>query len=385
MSDLSPAPLSEGKDRLAYLDNLRASLTALVICHHCNAAYGSIGGWSYVVRESGGPHSELLATLFAGVTQAFFMSSFFLLSAYFTAPAYDHKGAVGFARRRLVRLGIPIVFYYYVLSLLLNYMVMWFEGHQEQGLIEFFSTYFLRRGSPGPLWFAMTLLFFEGFYIVFRQVSDRVGRIPRSYALPNDRQILGFILGIGVFTFVFRQWWPLTVHFFHMRLAFFPLYVCMFTLGVIAYRSGWFEQFDARQANRWFRVSLWAIAIAPVVIIFNAWLGYDAYKFWSGFNWQCCTYAVWEAFLCVGINLKLVVWYRDRLNRSTPFTRRMARSAYTAYILHAFFICAWTYVFTFFSLGRIPEILLMWPVAVASCFLFSDAVRRIPLLKQVLT
>lgn len=32
------------KSRLSYLDNLRFSLVALVICHHANAAYGSPGG-----------------------------------------------------------------------------------------------------------------------------------------------------------------------------------------------------------------------------------------------------------------------------------------------------------------------------------------------------
>jgi hypothetical protein len=251
------------------------------------------------------------------------------------------------------------------------------------GFVDYFASHFLRYGGPGPLWFAWALLIFETVYVVFRQISDRLGRIPKSYALPNDRQVFAFIVGIGVFTFIFRQWFPLAFHFLHMRLAYFPLYVCMFTLGIVAYRSGWFERLEARQANLWWRVSLGAIAVAPVLLIVNAWLGYDPYKFWSGFNWQCCSYAVWEAFLCVGINMKLIVVFRDRFSVSTPFSRRMTRSAYTAYILHAFFVCGWTYVFTFFSLGRIPEIVLMWPFAVGSCFLFADGVRRLPLVRRV--
>jgi surface polysaccharide O-acyltransferase-like enzyme len=119
-------------------------------------------------------------------------------------------------------------------------------------------------------------------------------------------------------------------------------------------------------------------------MVLNAVLGHDVFKFWGGFTWQCCTYSMWEPFLCVGINMKLVVLYRDRFNWSTPLTRRMAASAYTAYIVHAFFVATATYLFTFFSLGRLPEILLMWPVAVIPCFLFSDVVRRLPLLRKIL-
>ncbi len=372
------------ENRLAYLDNLRVSLTALVICHHANAAYGSPGGWYYIVQEPGGVAAEVFGTMFAAVTQAFFMSSFFLISAYFTPPAYDHKGAWGFARRRLVRLGIPLLVYFYVLCLLMRYLVRCFEGRTEQGFAAFFGERFLTYTDPGPLWFALALLIFEGVYIACRMVAGRPGGTPRVWPLPTDRQILLFTVGVGVFTFLFRQWQPLTAFVFHLRLGFFPLYVCMFVFGLMARRSGWFEALTAKQANRWFLGSVAAVGIAPVFMVLNAVLGNDVFVFWGGFNWQCCMYSMWEPFLCVGINLKLIVLFRDRFNFSTPLSRRLAASSYTAYIFHAFFVVTATYLFTFFSLGRLPEILLMWPVAVIPCFLFADGFRRIPLLNRVL-
>jgi glucans biosynthesis protein C len=372
------------QNRLSYLDNLRISLTALVICHHANAAYGSPGGWYYIVQESGGVVTEILTTMFAAITQAFFMSSFFLISAYFTAPAYDHKGAWHFSRRRLARLGIPLVFYFYVLSVVLHFIVYRFRGHVEEGFIPFFSARFIHETDPGPLWFTLALLIFEATYLLFRKTADRFERAPRTYTLPGDRQILLFILGIGLFTFLLRQWQPLTAFVFHLRLAFFPLYVSMFIVGVIAYRSGWFSLLTVKQANRWFHVSLAAIVLAPFFMILNAALGYDELRFWGGFNWQCYGYAAWEPFICVGVNMKLIVLYRDRFNYTTAFTARMAKSSYTAYIMHAFYVVIATYLFTFFSLGRLPEILLMWPVAVIPCFLVADIVRRAPLLKKIL-
>ncbi|MCX5770161.1 MAG: acyltransferase family protein [Candidatus Hydrogenedentes bacterium] len=370
-------------NRLSYLDNLRFSLVALVICHHANAAYGSIGGWSYVVREPGGIVSDVLANMFAGITQAFFMSSFFLISAYFTAPAFDKKGSWPFARRRLIRLGIPLLVYFYVLSLVFRYFVFRFQGRGESGFLEFFAAHF-PHGAFGPLWFTFTLLIFEGVYIAYRSAADRFGLKPRAYPLPGDRHILLFILGIGLFTFFWRIGHPLNSFIWQLRLAFYPLYVSFFIFGLISYRSGWFTQLTAKQANRWFNVSLVGIAMMPALMVLNAALGYNEQKFGGGINWQSYVYAAWEPFLCVGINMKLIVWFRDRFNFSNAFTKRMGASSYTAYIVHAFFVVFATYLFTFFSLGRLPEILLMWPVAIISCFLFADIVRRAPLLNKVL-
>ena len=372
------------ESRLSYLDNLRVALTVLVICHHANAAYGSPGGWYYIVREPGGVITEVLTTMFAAVTQAFFMSSFFLISAYFTAATFDNKGAWRFVRGRLIRLGIPLLVYYYVLSLVMRYMILSFRGRMDESFFAFFSGRFLDYGEPGPLWFTMTLMLFEGGYLLFRLLGKHFHLKPRTYAFPSDRTILLFILGIGLFTFFFRLLFPLTAHVFHMRLAFYPLYICMFAFGIIAYRSSWFRLLTAQQANRWYKISLLAIVLAPGFMILNEVLGYDAYKFWGGFSWQSFIYAVWEPFLCVGINMKLIVLFRDRFDYATAFTKSMAKSSYTAYISHAFFIVIATYLFTFFSLGRLPEILLMWPVAVIPCFLFADIVRRAPLLNKVL-
>jgi len=75
------------QDRPTCLDNLRTSLTVLVMCRHVNAAYGSSGGWEHIVHEPGGVITEILTTMVAGGTQAFFMSSFFLITAFFTAPS----------------------------------------------------------------------------------------------------------------------------------------------------------------------------------------------------------------------------------------------------------------------------------------------------------
>jgi glucans biosynthesis protein C len=312
------------------------------------------------------------------------MSFFFFIFAWFTAPACDRKGSWEFMRRRLIRLGIPLLVYYYVLSLILKYLVRCFQGRADMGFLEFFMTNFGEITSPGPLWFTGTLLIFEAVYLLVRFARRRVGRGPQYWPFPKDWMILLFILGAGVFTFFLRLWQPLTHGVYHVRLGYYTLYVCMFAIGIAGYRSGWFEKLSARQANRWFYIALIAIVFMPVILLVFQYLGYNAYDFWGGWNIQSYLYAAWEPFLCVGINMKLIQFYRDHFNWTTPLTRRLAKSSYTAYITHAYFIVVPTWLFTFFSLGRIPEVLLMWPVAVIPCFLCADGMRRLPLLRRIL-
>lgn len=66
------------KQRLDYLDNLRTSLTMLVVIFHTAIAYGASGSWIFVdVDTAELTVSSIILTLFTAVCQAFFMESIF--------------------------------------------------------------------------------------------------------------------------------------------------------------------------------------------------------------------------------------------------------------------------------------------------------------------
>ena len=95
-----PVAALSATTRLAFLDNLKIGLTALVIAHHAGQAYGPTGGsWPIFSPE----RSDLLGPFF-GVNAAFFMGLFFLISAYFVPYAFDRKGAGTFLGDRFRRL-----------------------------------------------------------------------------------------------------------------------------------------------------------------------------------------------------------------------------------------------------------------------------------------
>ena len=65
--------------------------------------------------------------VFLGLCQAFFMGLLFLLSGYFTPPAYDHKGHNQFLKDRLIRLGIPMVIFVGLVEPVVDYIVALFQ------------------------------------------------------------------------------------------------------------------------------------------------------------------------------------------------------------------------------------------------------------------
>src|ERR1700743_3189620 len=110
-SQIAPSALiPEPAKKINYIDHLKVVLTILVVLHHSFITYGAPGGWYYSQKTT---HIGALIpmTMFVAINQAFFMGFFFFLSAYFIGPSYKRKGAARFIGDRLLRLGIPLLFY----------------------------------------------------------------------------------------------------------------------------------------------------------------------------------------------------------------------------------------------------------------------------------
>src|SRR5438067_1256910 len=99
--------------KIFYVDNIKVFLTVLVILHHAFVTYGAPGGW-YYTEKTNSLAGQIGMTLFVSINQAFFMGFFFFLSAYFIRSSYAAKGRKKFIINRLVRLGLPLIFYSFI-------------------------------------------------------------------------------------------------------------------------------------------------------------------------------------------------------------------------------------------------------------------------------
>lgn len=103
------------QSRLFYIDNLRIFLISLVVLHHLSITYGAPGGWYYNESEAGFPE-VLFMSMFVATNQSFFMGMFFMISAFFIIPSLERKGTGKFITDRLLRLGIPLLVFYFLLN-----------------------------------------------------------------------------------------------------------------------------------------------------------------------------------------------------------------------------------------------------------------------------
>ncbi|MCX9011039.1 MAG: acyltransferase family protein [Candidatus Methanoperedens sp.] len=371
------------KDRLFFIDNLRILLIVLVVLVHLAITYGApVGSWYYHEGQPGMIES-IFYVFFLAVSQSFFMGFFFIISGYFTPASYDRKGAWPFFKERLLRLGVPLLFYIIFIDPLINYALALSKGFSGS-FLDFLGLYTgsYRGLGSGPLWFVEALLIFVGVYVLWRLL---VKSTDRESKIPGNRTIAIFALILGIVTFIVRIWLPLgwNFEFLNLQIPFFPQYIAMFIIGLIAYRGDWFLLISKETGRLWSRVAAVLLILFPVLLVVYIYAG-DPARLAGGLYWQAFTYALWEQFLGVAIIIALSVLFRERYNSQGRFTKEMSASAYTVYIFHAPIIVFLALSLRSVVLDPLLKFVLVAPLALGLCFLIGNYIRKLPITRNIL-
>ena len=157
--------------RLNYLDNLKVALTFLVILHHAGQAYGDGGEWGYTPSNP----EEVMPWIwhFFSTNAAFFMGLYFFISGYFIPGSYDRQSFGTFVRKKILRLGVPL--------LLMG------------GLL----TYATGKVEIAHMWFVESLLIFSFFYAVVRKRCPAISKDCDSRPTLIGLFITALVMGIG--------------------------------------------------------------------------------------------------------------------------------------------------------------------------------------------
>jgi hypothetical protein len=352
------------KPRLLYIDNLRILLTVLVIMHHFAIGYGAPGGFYYRENGSMSDISEILMTLLLAINQAFFMGFFFMISSYFSPGSIDRKGGGAYLKDRLKRLGIPILFYMLVVDPVLGYVsarLNGYNGSLREALTSHYSS--VLHFSAAQMWFVAALLAFAIIHVIWRRfakpMSDSKG------AAPSNVAIAIFALALGLVTFIVRIWLPVgwEIPIVSWQVAHFPQYIALYILGLVAYRRNWFEAVTNAQGKTWFFIVLGLVVLFPVLFIVGGALEGVLGPYFGGLHWQSFVYSVWEQFMCMGMVITLLVWFRRRFTEQGRLAKAMSGAAYATYVFHA------------------PTIIL---VALAAAFLVGYIAKRLPVARNIL-
>jgi len=374
--------------RFLYIDNIRAFLTILVLLHHIMIIYAASGGWIYYDGHQD-TATEIVGNIFCTVNQAYFMGLFMLISAYFVPGAFDRKGTVRFWKDRLVRLGIPLALYSWVIHPLFIYWYL----HTTEGLRTSFWDFFLHQYfgfgyyiGPGPMWFVEALLIFTLVYSMGRWFSrSRLAIRPVQGDFPSNRKLALFALLMGLVGFAVRLKFPLDWNFTPMnfQFPFFAQYILMFAAGLLAYRRGWLENLPDATGRFWLKiVGLVLVMYVPGALLGGALESDLPYR--GGWHWQAFYLAMWEAFLCLGMCISVLYLFRRYADRQGRLSAFLSRNAYGAYIVQAPVLTAVALAMSDLPYHPLLKFTLAALVAVPLCFAVSRLLRLLPYADRVL-
>jgi glucan biosynthesis protein C len=375
------------KGRIAYIDNIRWLMIAMVVAMHACVTYSGLGSWFYIEPLQQDIASTLVFAFYQTFAQGFFMGILFLIAGTFIPRAYDRKGFFRFVLDRLVRLGIPTVVFMLVLNPLIRVIIGLFEGApMSLGLLaRAYAEYILSLdfiSGSGPLWFALALLVFSIVYAFARQAADALRPRPvepEPAGAPSHAGTVALIVLIGASSFLVRLFQPIGTSVQNMQLCYFPQYIVLFIVGLQAGKTGMLDSITFRFGMTWFRLSF-AVGVPAWFLLMGLGGaltdGIAAYT--GGMSWQAAALCAWEAFIAVSVSLGLIVLLREKMNRATPVTAFLSANCFGVYVFHAPILVTVSLAIRGLEIHPLAKTAAALVPALLASYLFAALVRKVP-------
>jgi hypothetical protein len=357
-------------NRLVFFDNLRFLIVLFVVLQHSGNAYGNLGWWPVVDKNT-----SIVAEWLNAFIDAFAMPLLFYIAGYFAVPVINKKGAAAFLSGKLKRLGapwlicilticpiVPLVYHYtrdgFTVSA--SYWDLWVAvmknaAEFDIGIIasmnrlmetnQFYQRY---------MWFLSVLIvFFVIFSAVYRLKSSWLKPFdkPAAPAAPSVLRTLGILVSVGFLTFFCSSLVVGAVLFSTPDLVtpepFFTLgnivqfrpsrlflFITYFTFGILTFKYKWIERnkFPGHRPT-------WVISFVIILIAYFCARdlminGPEELKSTLGpmVFWFCLNFLTIST-LGLATSLALKYW-----NRPTAINQNLASNSYNMYLAHYLFV-----------------------------------------------
>jgi acyltransferase-like protein len=327
-------PIAVPPGRLTYLDNLRVVMVAGVIAGHAIAGYAGMN-WTYADVAEGevGPASQAVFGLLILPFAVFVMALFFLVAGLLTPSSVDRKGPWRFTRDRLIRLGIPLAAFTFVLWPLMTYGLYAAAGVG-------WSLWDVYADDPildnGPLWFVEVLLIYSLVYAGWSAWRSRRGHTRNAVGTRplRARHLVALGAGIAIATFVVRLWFPFdSLQLTNAHVWQWPECIGLFGLGIVSARWGWLRPVPERirRGCGWVALAATVALIAAFVSTQDPERSVEA--FGGGWRWEALVLATIGGAMSVAASIWVLAFAQRHANRAGRLARAMARAAYPAFML----------------------------------------------------
>jgi len=378
------------RPRICFIDNLRWTMIVLVISMHAADTYSPLGSWYYTDRQPLSLASLLTFAAWQMYLQAFFMGLLFFIAGFFVPSAYDRRGPSLFVRDRTIRLGLPVLFYMFVLGPLTEYFCSksWTSTEPTSFGNEWLKH--IRNGEflqeSGPLWFCLALLIFSTVYAVWRSSRATNARSLADIQPPTTLQLICFAVLMAIVTFVVRLFVPPGATVLNLHLGDFPQYVLMFCAGILAARGRNTLALDESAATHWLMTVLPIGFVIWLIVLLKGGAtsgNGDAYA--GGWHWQAASMNAWESFTCIAMSYGLLAIFKTRFNTQGPVARFLSGNAFSVYVFHPPLVVMTARVLHWVAWPALPKFVALTCLSAVASFVLSAAVfRRIPALRRIL-
>ena len=373
--------------RLDFIDNIRILLTIVVILNHLAITYGAPGGWYYrefEISELGIVPMAVLV-IFAAANQAYSMGFFFLLSGYFSAKSNSTKEIQTFFYQRLIRLGLPVLLFVYLVSPILR---LSFRKISYNIPINLENIYFafeqINFGYElGPMWFIMLLLIFS---IVLPLFVKGINKSTRIVTIPGRYSIILAAVIVGLLTFLIRTRFPIGAVYqpLNLQVANLMQYIFMFFAGVFIFLEGWLEKLPSISLKFWLPFTVGVIIFMPFLFFLFGGASGDVSPALGGFTWQSLVLSIWEQIFCISMVATFLSFFYTYLNKNTGITRELAASSYATFIFHPLILVILSVSLQDLHYPPLLKITLLAGPTLVLCFFIASLFRRIPGIKSIL-
>jgi fucose 4-O-acetylase-like acetyltransferase len=390
-SDTTITHIPSSESRLLFVDNLRIALSILVVLHHIALVYGAASPFYYMEPPPIGLSTYKVFLVFVLFNQAFFMGFFFLISGYFVPRSYDRRGSVSYLKWRLLRLGIPLILFIFVLGPISS-----LGEYQMPTSLSGITTPLTWQLYPqlievGPLWFIEMLLIFDFGYTLWRIISKNRKARPLDDRKPPRYLAIGiFTLALATVSYLLRMVVPMGKTLPILRyqvlqfptLAYLPQYLSFFIIGIIASRRDWFRAIPVSMGYVGFGMALVAaVVLFPLALsghMFSLKLSVVSGNFVGNGWWHSAVYALWDSIFSVGMCLGLITLFRRFLNQQGKLSRVMSQQSFAVFILHIPIVVFVAVLIRGINLQNLLKFCLAAILIVPLCFAVAWLVRKIP-------
>lgn len=152
-------------------------------------------------------------------------------------------------------------------------------------------------------------------------------------------------------------------------------------IGIIAYYHDWFRRMPTQRGLIWLGIGLGAVLLRYGYALTGNHFFSNQPIAGGSWNWRYAGSLVsstWEATICVGLCIGLLVLFREQVNRQGKCWQILSANAYTVYIIHILVIIPIQFLFAPLSIAPLLKFLVVTFVGIPLCFLISHYIRKLP-------